>query len=70
MAAAIKSLGICLGASTVSIVQLKQASDHPATGNPSVHSKPLLIESALYPHEGDPKRTLLKAFDQLDLSTV
>ena len=69
MAEAIKSLGICLGASTVSIAQIKQASGHSAAGNPSVNSHPLLIESALYPHEGDPKRTLLKAFEQLDLSS-
>ena len=69
MAEAIKSLGICLGASTVSIAQIKQASGHSAAGSPSVNSHPLLIESALYPHEGDPKRTLLKAFEQLDLSS-
>jgi predicted CoA-substrate-specific enzyme activase len=69
MAEAIKSLGICLGASTVSIVQLKQASGHSGTGNSHQRPKPLLTEYALYPHEGDPKRTLLKAFEQLDLSS-
>ncbi len=69
MSEALKSLGICLGASTVSIALLKQASN--PTGGGTVHQspKPLLIESALYPHEGDPKRTLLKAFEQLDLSS-
>ena len=69
MAEQIKSLGICLGASTVSIVQLKQASDHSGTDNTHQRPKPLLAEYALYPHEGDPKRTLRKAFEQLDLSS-
>ena len=69
MAEALKSLGICLGASTVSIAQLKQASRHPEAGNPARQPKPLLLESAIYPHEGDPKRTLLKAFEQLNLSS-
>ncbi|MGD9086169.1 MAG: acyl-CoA dehydratase activase, partial [Desulfobacterales bacterium] len=69
MAEAIKSLGICLGASTVSIAQLTLAPPHPEADDPALQSKPLLIESALYPHEGDPKRTLLKAFEQLDLSS-
>jgi len=69
MAEQIKSLGICLGASTVSIVQLKQVSDHSGTDNTHQRPKPLLAEYALYPHEGDPKRTLRKAFEQLDLSS-
>ena len=69
MVAALKSLGICLGASTVSIAQLKQASVPSRSNDAPQRPKPLLIESALYPHEGDPKRTLLKAFEQLDLSS-
>ncbi|MGD8991778.1 MAG: acyl-CoA dehydratase activase [Desulfobacterales bacterium] len=67
MAEAIKSLGICLGASTVSIALLTRAPLHPEDRVPAVQTKPLLVESALYPHEGDPKRTLLKAFEELDL---
>ncbi|MDH3358417.1 MAG: activase, partial [Desulfobacteraceae bacterium] len=55
------SLGLCLGASTVSIVQLEQ-NQNPRTYNPRI------IKSALYPHEGDPKRTLLRLINGLDLN--
>jgi predicted CoA-substrate-specific enzyme activase len=68
MAEAIKSLGICLGASTVSIAQLTQEPLHSKAGNPALPSKPLLIDFSLYPHEGDPKHTLLRAIEKLDLS--
>ena len=67
MAETIKSLGICLGASTVSIAQLTQTPLASESGDPDPQRIPLVIESSLYPHEGDPKRTLLKAFEQLDL---
>ena len=63
----LRSLGICLGASTVSIVQLKQdlfIDNHSAGQTPQ---NPRIIEYSLHTHEGDPKRTLLMAFEQLDL---
>ncbi len=69
MTEAITSLGICLGASTVSIVQLKQVTGPSTGGDVQQRPRPLLIESALYPHEGDPKRTLLKAFENLNVSS-
>jgi predicted CoA-substrate-specific enzyme activase len=68
MTETIKSLGICLGASTVSLVQMKldkeqsDNHDHPVP-------KPTLIAYGLYPHEGDPKQTLVKSLKQLDLSS-
>jgi activator of 2-hydroxyglutaryl-CoA dehydratase len=63
----LRSLGLCLGASTVSIVQLEQdliENDHTVE-LPS--APPRIIAYSLHPHEGDPKRTLLAAFEQLDL---
>ncbi|MGD2185856.1 MAG: acyl-CoA dehydratase activase [Desulfobacterales bacterium] len=69
MAAPIKSLGICLGASTVSLVQLQLDVDNGDSSNSLQDPKPKRIDYALYPHEGDPKQTLLKAFEQLDLSS-
>ena len=74
MAETIKSLGICLGASTVSLVQMKldqdQGHNRDQRGSDDDHQvpKPTLIEYGLYPHEGDPKQTLVKALEQLDLS--
>ena len=61
-----RSLGLCLGASTVSIVELeteRNAGSEPAGAvNP-----PKILNHYLYPHEGDPKRTLRQAFQHLDL---
>ncbi len=67
MAEKLRSLGMCLGASTVSIVQLEL--DRSLKTNPTGNTKPQLIDYALYPHEGDPKQTLLNAFDRLDLDS-
>ena len=64
MAEKLRSLGICLGASTVSIVQLELDRDNLI--NPSANPKPRLIDFSLHPHEGDPKQTLLDAFNRLD----
>jgi len=62
------SLGLCLGASTVSIVQLVQ-NQNPKTFNPTKHNNNLrIIKSSHYPHEGDPKRTLLRLINGLDLN--
>ncbi|UCF92100.1 MAG: activase [Desulfobacterales bacterium] len=62
-----RSLGLCMGASTVSLAQVEldlSTRDGTAT---SGDAKPRLIGFALHPHEGDPKRTLLKALEGLDL---
>ena len=66
----LRSLGLCLGASTVSIVHVEQegrSGQNHSTANPL--QKPRIIEYSLHTHEGDPKRTLLMAFEQLDLNT-
>jgi predicted CoA-substrate-specific enzyme activase len=55
-----KVLGICLGASTVSLVQVIS----PKNKN----EQPQIIGFSLHAHEGDPKKTLLKALETLDLS--
>jgi len=75
MAETIKSLGICLGASTVSLVQLqldqeqRDKRDHRGSSGYHQGPKPTLIEYGLYPHEGDPKQTLINSLEQLDLSS-
>ncbi len=62
------SLGLCLGASTVSIVQLEQ-DQNSKTYNPTKHNNnPRIIKSSLYPHEGNPKKTLLRFINGLDLN--
>lgn len=56
----LKSLGICLGASTISLCWVEA----DRTGSAQ---RPRIIGHALYPHEGDPKATLLRAVQALDI---
>jgi len=62
MAGRVKSLGLCLGASSVSLVQVEAIPD----GNGKTVPRILTQESRL--HEGDPRRGLLRALEGLDLS--
>ncbi len=57
------SLGICLGASTISICRVESARDG-AGGRPNV------LGHALFPHEGNPKATLTRALQGLDLRDI
>ncbi len=61
----VTALGLCMGASTVSLVQIRCA---PATGADEV--RPVVLAHAVHTHDGDPKRTLLKALEAVDWSTI
>jgi len=56
----INTLGLCLGASTVSIVHVRK--------NPSPSSRPRVVDVSLHSHEGDPKKTLVAALNRYDLN--
>jgi len=60
------ALGICVGASTVSIVHLAQSI--PTDLTPL--DRPRIVTHALYPHDGNPKQTLLKALEPLDMTAL
>ncbi len=68
----LRILGICLGASTVSMVQIEVGQ----SVNPGkqilepAESSPQIIEHALHPHEGNPKKTLLKALKKINLDAI
>ncbi|RTZ96870.1 MAG: activase [Deltaproteobacteria bacterium] len=62
------SLGICVGASTVSIVHLAQPSPPRRSAGGNIPDRPRIVASAQYPHDGDPKQTLLKALASLDMT--
>jgi predicted CoA-substrate-specific enzyme activase len=63
------SLGLCLGASTVSIVELEQ-DRNPDMNTATQHNNNLrVVKHSIYPHEGDPKKTLLQAINGFDLNT-
>ncbi len=61
MGGTLNCLGICMGASSVSLAGIKGREQ--ATGR-----KPEIIYHRVHPHEGDPRGTLLKALAQIDLS--
>jgi len=61
--AAVNSLGLCLGASTVSLVHVVLRPDSEGNLTPRVEGH------AQFPHEGDPKKTLEKALRGIDIGT-
>ena len=60
----LRSLGLCLGASTVSIVQMEQIQTHNTIN--AVGEKPRIIDYSVHPHEGNPKHTLADVFSKMD----
>ena len=66
MSGKLRSLGLCLGASTVSIVELEaDPVGNTETPRPSRSAK--IVSHHVHPHEGNPKRTLVNAFEKLDV---
>lgn len=64
------SLGICVGATTVSVVKIAMGKVTDANGDqPSSRSVRVLASIAI-PHEGDPRKTLISELNKLDLSDV
>lgn len=59
---------MCLGASTVSIVQIEQERGKNIKGGLRA-KKPRIVSYSLHPHEGDPKRTLISALKGLDMDS-
>ena len=62
----ISALGVCLGASTISIVEVR-LNRQSVTDN---QVRPQIINHSLHPHEGDPKRTLITALEKRDLDVL
>ncbi|MEN8245536.1 MAG: acyl-CoA dehydratase activase [Thermodesulfobacteriota bacterium] len=62
----VRALGLCLGASTISIVQI-ESNGHK--GDMGHAAQPKVVAHFLHPHEGDPRQTLNKALEQFDLKT-
>ena len=63
MSKPIKSLGLCLGASTVSLVHVEQ-DPYAVPSEP-----PRIIAHSLHVHEGDPKLTLRRALERIDVQS-
>jgi len=65
----LNSLGICLGASTISMVHLEQTLDANRQVGSAGSQKPRIVKYSLHPHEGDPKKTLRLAIKNFDLNS-
>ena len=63
MAKPLRSLGLCLGASTVSMVHVEL--DPQADGG----GTPRIVAHSLHVHEGDPKRTLRRSLEGVDVQS-
>ena len=63
----IRVLGICLGASTVSLVSLEGPETGTALRQLNGQRDVRVLDYALYPHGGNPKETLYQALQQYDL---
>jgi predicted CoA-substrate-specific enzyme activase len=63
----ITSLGVCLGASTVSLVQVRHK--RPGAGQTSIEP-PTIVHHEIYPHDGNPRQTLLKALETIDWDSI
>ena len=65
----IRSLGLCLGASTVSIAHVEQDLEASGKGPVQAKKKPLIVDHSLHPHEGNPKQALFSVIESLDLGS-
>ena len=66
-----RALGLCLGASSVSIVDLvRDLSDDPDGKIESNSKNSRIAKYATYPHEGNPKKTLLSALNDFKLDSL
>ncbi len=63
MSKPVTAIGLCLGASTVSLVQLQYDEGHDG-------GHPRIVHHAVHTHDGDPKRTLVKALEDIDWRAV
>jgi predicted CoA-substrate-specific enzyme activase len=60
----IRSLGLCLGASTVSAACVEEIFASSSSGDGPISDSIRLLDHQIYPHNGNPKKTLLSVLDQ------
>ncbi len=62
-----RTLGICLGASTVSVVEVEWVPEKRENSSETLSwLKPRALRHFLFPHEGNPKETLVNALKSVD----
>jgi len=60
------SLGICLGASTISVVQVEANSNDTQSGTAGDNNGTRVVDSSVHYHGGDPKQTMMSVVENLD----
>ncbi len=66
-----RTLGICLGASTVSMVLLEKAGSAGADAGSGTPDGALrVVKHSVHLHGGDPRRMLLAAIEEYDISSI
>jgi predicted CoA-substrate-specific enzyme activase len=68
MTRTIKSLGLRLGASTISTDQVEQELNEHDKNPPSTNNSTRVVDYSLYPHEGNPKQTLVSVINGFHLN--
>ena len=64
-----RSLGLCLGASTISIVQVEQKEIEDDESPIKMKKDIRVLGHSLHPHDGEPKQALLTAIKEIDLDS-
>ncbi len=65
----VKSLGLCLGASTISVVQVEQEVNEYDKNPTTTNNATRVVDYSLYPHEGNPKQALLSVINGFELNS-
>ncbi|NOY68952.1 MAG: activase [Deltaproteobacteria bacterium] len=63
------SLGICLGASTISVVQVEAGNNGDQRGSADKNNGTRVADFSVHYHGGDPKQTMMSVVENLDFST-
>jgi predicted CoA-substrate-specific enzyme activase len=64
-----KSLGICLGASTISVVQMETCSNGHPGGRAEKNSGTRVVDFSVHYHGGDPKQSMMSVVENIDFNT-
>ncbi|WP_076750795.1 acyl-CoA dehydratase activase [Desulfatitalea tepidiphila] len=64
----IVALGLCMGASSVSLVRLEL--DRTTESSRKINGRPVIIDHIVRPHDGDPKQTLFKLMGTMDWNGI
>ncbi|MBU0994631.1 MAG: activase [Proteobacteria bacterium] len=65
-----RSIGICLGASTISAVLIEMPQKENHTGIHTENGRPQMIDCETQTHSGDPEKTLFRVLEKFNLNDI